>query len=131
MEYKNPEWSSETTIDCEVNHPKFGWVPFTCNPSDVGAVFDVSSLFNLMKVDKTTVKFTAPPTPDPAEIQAGEVRRKRNELLVSEVDPVAGHVLRWNSLTAEEQEALADYRQALLDVPQQSGFPQSVIWPTY
>jgi hypothetical protein len=29
-----------------------------------------------------------------------------------------------------DQSAWADYRQALRDVPQQSGFPQEVVWPT-
>jgi hypothetical protein len=22
-------------IDCEINHPKFGWIPFTARPDDV------------------------------------------------------------------------------------------------
>ena len=33
------------------------------------------------------------------------------------------------SLTAEQQQQLQTYRQALLDVPQQPGFPLSVEWP--
>jgi hypothetical protein len=33
------------------------------------------------------------------------------------------------SLTTEQQTQLADYRQALLDVPAQSGFPENVSWP--
>lgn len=31
--------------------------------------------------------------------------------------------MRWNSLTEEQKLAWADYRQALLDIPQQEGFP--------
>jgi hypothetical protein len=33
------------------------------------------------------------------------------------------------SLTAQQQQELATYRQALLDIPQQAGFPESVEWP--
>jgi len=37
--------------------------------------------------------------------------------------------LRWASFTAEQQQAWATYRQALLDIPQQSGFPNNVTFP--
>jgi hypothetical protein len=35
-----------------------------------------------------------------------------------------------NPLTAEQQSAWATYRQELRDIPQQSGYPFNVIWPT-
>ena len=35
-----------------------------------------------------------------------------------------------NPLTVEQQQAWADYRQALRDVTSQSGYPFNVIWPT-
>ena len=57
-------------------------------------------------------------------------RIERDHRLVTEVDPIAGHALRWASLPEEERLALATYRQALLDVPEQEGFPENVIWPT-
>lgn len=57
------------------------------------------------------------------------VRNKRDMLLITEVDPVAGNALRWAALTADQQQVLADYRQALLDVPQQAGFPNDITWP--
>jgi len=61
---------------------------------------------------------------------AEEVRQKRDFKLETEVDPIAGNALRWAELTAEQQQAWADYRQALLDVPEQSGFPHDLVWPT-
>jgi hypothetical protein len=57
------------------------------------------------------------------------VREERDELLV-EVDAVAGNALRWAELDSTEQAAWSTYRQALLDVPQQAGFPNTVTWPT-
>lgn len=35
MEYRNPVYNAFGTIDCEVNHPRLGWVPFTASPDDV------------------------------------------------------------------------------------------------
>jgi len=35
MEYRNAKYNRYGTIDCEVNHPKFGWVPYTASPDDV------------------------------------------------------------------------------------------------
>lgn len=58
------------------------------------------------------------------------VRSKRDKLLVDEVDVVAGNALRWASLSSDEQASWSAYRTALLDVPQQDGFPLNVIWPT-
>jgi len=66
------------------------------------------------------------PTPDEL---AAEVRADRDGRL-TEVDAIAGNALRWAALDADTQAAWSAYRQALLDVPQQSGFPHSVTWPT-
>ena len=60
---------------------------------------------------------------------AEEVREERDKILTSVVDPVVGNAMRWADLTAEHQQAWADYRRALLDVTNQVGFPQNVIWP--
>lgn len=57
------------------------------------------------------------------------VRRQRNDLLKEVVDPVASNPLRWESLSVQAQENLRTYRQQLLDVPQQEGFPRNVVWP--
>lgn len=27
--------SDSTTIDMEINHPNFGWIPFTASPNDI------------------------------------------------------------------------------------------------
>lgn len=58
------------------------------------------------------------------------VRGMRGNKLATEVDPVVMNSLRWNSMTANQQQAWADYRQALLDIPQQAGFPNNVTWPS-
>lgn len=36
MEFRNPQFSNAegTAIDVEINHPRFGWIPFTATPYD-------------------------------------------------------------------------------------------------
>lgn len=53
-------------------------------------------------------------------------RQLRNFYLqdIDKINPVW-----YNSLTSEQQQQLVSYRQALLAVPQQSGFPVTVNWP--
>ena len=58
-----------------------------------------------------------------------QVRAERDMKLATEVDPIAGNALRWAALDADTQAAWAAYRQALLDVPAQAGFPHNVTWP--
>lgn len=66
------------------------------------------------------------PAPD-LEILAKVVRRRRDAQLTKFVDRY--NPLRWAELTAEQQAEIAAYRQALLDLPDQPGFPLSVVWP--
>jgi hypothetical protein len=35
MQFRNPAFNQFGTIDCEINHPQFGWIPFTADPNDV------------------------------------------------------------------------------------------------
>ena len=65
-----------------------------------------------------------------AEQKAQSIRTMRDELLVREVDPIVTNPLRWAELSSTEQQAWADYRTALLDVPQQASFPEDIVWPT-
>lgn len=55
-----------------------------------------------------------------------QMRSLRDEML-SQVDRV--NPIRYASLSQQQQQQLIAYRQALLDVPQQIGFPESVEWP--
>jgi len=37
--------------------------------------------------------------------------------------------MRWELLSEEKKQEWRDYRQALLDIPQQEGFPNEIFWP--
>jgi hypothetical protein len=92
-----------------------------------------------MTIDNTALRsligtdFTPYVAPTQAEIDAEtaqSVRNERNRRLTSEVDPIVTNPLRWADLTAEKQTEWSTYRTDLLNVPQQSGFPNTVTWPT-
>jgi len=56
-------------------------------------------------------------------------RGKRDKYLTLNVDKY--NAVRWLALTQSQQEFIIAYRQALLDVPQQSGFPDDIVWPQH
>lgn len=68
--------------------------------------------------------------PKPRDIDAewADVRDQRDQLL-AESDV---YVLpdRWAVLTSDQQQAWANYRQALRDIPQNFSDPADVVWPT-
>jgi hypothetical protein len=67
-------------------------------------------------------------SPVTTEILAIRIRQQRNEILRNTVDRV--NPVRYQSLTPTQQTELAEYRQALLDLPQQATWPNDVVWPT-
>jgi len=88
-------------------------------------------------VNETAVKFPPQPdntiwdwttkqwVPDPTTA-IFEMTRKRERLLIdSDWTQIPN-----GPLTSEKQEAWATYRQALRDIPEQSGYPLNIVWPT-
>lgn len=60
--------------------------------------------------------------------QRSELERgRRNKFLLLNVDSI--NAVRWSAMSAPKQAEFIEYRQALLDVPQQEGFPENIIWP--
>ena len=68
MEFRNAQFNQFGTIDCEIQHPKYGWIPFTASPDDpepLGAeVFEAAK--------DSAAPYTPPPAPTPQEILAAE-----------------------------------------------------------
>ena len=56
-----------------------------------------------------------------------EVKAKRDRILLETVDRLNGPW--WEAMTEGEKDAWREYRQALLDVPEQEGYPFAVAWP--
>lgn len=130
MEYRNAKHIEAGRIDCEINHPVYGWIPFTCDPLDTGAGLDVAALYAAMAADKNTAAYVPPTQAELDAAQAARIRDARDSILAAVVDPMVSNPLRWADLSAAKQTEWLAYRRALLDVPQQSGFPNAVVWPT-
>ena len=115
-------------MDVEINHPDYGWIPYTVDPEDDDTTIDNDAVLALIGSN-----FTAYVAPTQAELDAeaaDEVRGTRDMLLVQEVDPLVGNPLRWDDLTVAKQDEWIAYRTALLDITDQAGFPHNVTWPT-
>lgn len=70
--------------------------------------------------------YPRPPEPTQEEVEEN-MRRLRDKWLRIYVDNI--NAVRWESLSQNERDVLIEYRQALLDVPQQPGFPYEIDWP--
>lgn len=69
MQIRNPIYTADGRIDCEINHQKYGWVPYTASGAstdpDEKAIFDAA-----FDVNPAPYVAPPPPTPQPAIIPA-------------------------------------------------------------
>ena len=114
-----------TLMDVEINHADYGWIPYTISASDTDSTIDNASLSALIGSD-----FTASTQEARDARLASQQRSVRDGKLQSEVDSIVSNPLRWADLTTEKQNEWSQYRTDLLNVPQQSGFPNTISWPT-
>ena len=61
MQWRNPTRNAAGTIDVEINHPRYGWIPFTADAADTGAGFDVAAL--VAEIEAGAVPDAPPPPP--------------------------------------------------------------------
>jgi hypothetical protein len=119
--------SNNLRMDVELNHPDYGWIPYTLDPDDTDTTIDNDAVMALIGTD-----FTAYVAPTQSELDAAladEVRSDRDYRILT-VDQVVSNPLRWAGLTADKQAEWSQYRTDLLGVPQQAGFPNTITWPT-
>jgi len=116
--------ANNAILNVEINHPQHGWIPYTLDPSDDDNHIDNDEIMALIGSD-----FTAYAAPTDAE-KAAEIRNIRASILEHEVDPIVSNPLLWSDLGTSKQNEWTAYRTALLNVPAQETFPDSVSWPT-
>lgn len=112
-------------MDVEINHPDHGWIPYTISASDTDQTIDNTALLALIGSD-----FAASTQESRDARLSSQQRSVRDGKLQSEVDSIVSNPLRWADLSTEKQNEWAQYRTNLLNVPQQSGFPNTISWPT-
>jgi hypothetical protein len=120
--------SDNLRMDVEINHPDYGWIPYTLDPADTDTTIDNDAVMALIGSN-----FTAYVAPTQAELDAAtatQARAERDNILTTVVDPLVSNSLRWADLTVAKQTEWTTYRTDLLGVPQQAGFPENITWPT-
>lgn len=119
MESRNYKWANaeHTLLDCEIEHPDFGWIPYTTSENDNGLGKEIWDNRNNLEI----AEFEGLSD----EILANQIRAKRNNL-ISDTDYL---MLSDYPITEEQREELAIYRKALRDVTLQDGFPKEVVFP--
>lgn len=120
-ECKNAVYVTEDrkVIDVEINHPAYGWIPYTLNPDDTDQTINNDDLLKLIG------RKIAPFVEAVKEVTSEQVVAERDRLLV-ESDWVVTRASETGNPVPEKWKM---YRQALRDVTGQADFPQDVMWP--
>jgi hypothetical protein len=114
-----------TEFDLEINHPEYGWIPYSLHQDDTDTTINNDDLITLIGTNFRKI------TQEELDEENSAIQRDyRDTLLSTEVDPLVTNPLRWAELTTEQQNAWTQYRTDLLNVPQQAGFPNTITWPT-
>ena len=119
---KNDE---HTEFDLEINHPEYGWIPYSLTTHDTDNTINNSDLITLIGTN-----YTIPTQAEKDAETAQTVRFQRSIILLNDIDPLVTNPLRWAELTTKQQTAWTAYRTHLLNIPQQSGFPNTIDWST-
>ena len=124
MDFKNPVWADKahTAIDVMINHPFHGWIPYTCT-TDMDTE-EGRELWEQLQSDIASIAEYVPPVISD-EALAAEARSKRDQLL-ADTDYL---LMPDYPIEPDRLAKVKIYRQALRDIPEQSGFPRTITWP--
>lgn len=119
MESRNYKWADaeHTMLDCEIEHPDFGWIPYTTGENDNGIgkeIWDNRDNLEIAEYEGLS-----------DEILATQIRAQRDSLL-NQTDYL---MMSDYPIESDRLAKVKIYRQALRDIPEQSGFPRSITWP--
>lgn len=80
MEYRAARFTADGRIDCEVCHPRHGWIPFTADPEDSEP--HGRELFAEIEANGDAAAYEPPP---PEPVAAAEVDAERDRRMVAGV----------------------------------------------
>jgi hypothetical protein len=126
MQVRNPSYSraDKSAIDVEVFHETYGWLPFTA--TETADRLSQQIYAAAVAGEYGAVREFAPASA-PTEHVMAAVRMEREQRLLRTdwTDTLSAKDRLGEAAYARWQE----YRQALRDIPSQSGFPFTVVWP--
>lgn len=79
MEYRNAKYNEFNTIDVEINHPEFGWIPCTLDENDA----DTQDLFAEVQANAEIEAYVEPVISDEEQalIDAQEAKQARKDAM--------------------------------------------------
>ena len=92
MNIRNAKYNEHGTIDCEIEHPAYGWIPFTASPDDVEQ--HGKDIYAELTANGSIAAYVAPSAEEVA-LQAGEElamakQNKKDELVRLKVESMLG-----------------------------------------
>lgn len=78
MEYRNATFNQFGTVDCEINHPVYGWIPTTVSPDD-GPTAPLYAMIVAAGGIKPYVPPIPPPPPDLSAIDTATLNAALTE----------------------------------------------------
>jgi hypothetical protein len=108
---KNLRFNKFGTVDCEIDHEKYGTIPTTLDDEESKELIDSGvDIAEYIEPEKTL----------------NDIREERTPLLKLYVDKYTP--LWWSVLTTAQKDEVTAYRIALMDITEQD--PTDVTWPT-
>lgn len=83
MEWRNAQYT-DIGIDCEINHPALGWIPFHAVAGDTGSFLDVDALIAEMEASEQVSPYVPPGAEELRARMAPLSRRQTFIMLASE-----------------------------------------------
>lgn len=104
MNIRNPIFTADNRIDCEIEHPNFGWLPFTADPNDVEQhgrdIYEAALAMG-------PAPYVAPPAHVPTKV---EQEAARAEAYRTESDTLFFMAQRGEATTAEWEAKVAEIK---------------------
>lgn len=128
MKVKDLAYATEdgTTINMMIDHPQYGWVPFSARADDVEE--HGRQMHAEAKAGKLgpIAAYTPPPAPSTEALDATARATRAAHLQASDWTQLADARRSMGATLASQWDA---YRQALRDLPSQPGWPATISWP--
>lgn len=127
MNIKNIIELKDGRFDVQLEDPTLGWIPFTVSKND-NEDFGRELHLAISNGDFGEYKpYVFDKEKELLEL-ANEMREERDSLLWK-LDSYIASPLRWESFDTSHKGELSTYRESLLSIPDQEGFPDKIVWP--
>lgn len=132
--FTDPAWINEeqTRLNCFLwSEEEEAYQPYTLDLEDADMTVDNEVLLaQILEAGELEPFIPEVITQEDIEDEASaELRARRKLVLLGVVDPFVTNPLRWQSLTEAEHAEVNSFRDALLNISEQEGWPLDITWP--